>query len=249
MADANINWLLFLKPNEIEPVSFAELLWIDGRLYHNWGKVWTWGESTTEYFDKQVILEDAIESKRVALLDEGFTLVRTWSFEPTHFDFKLLKSEIELATSRMVRRLREKYPKVNAFALGTDHDAMTILPMAHCFDSIIDANDELLWAPDEWSISESDESFDIPYRLILSQKRNDLTKVDYLTYKSGFREAAIAALEKIDSDGVFGDRAKRVVLFHRNGSYAKWGAVKRLNSAELYARWENWWGTIDRLGD
>ncbi len=242
---ADENWLLFQKPNEAKPSEFAELLRQENSLYHRQGKIHTWGKSSVETYGDAVSIAAAIAARRTAIENEGFSLVRNWVFEPSQFDFSLLQTELELATKTMWQTLRAKNPAINAFALGTDHDAMTILPTAHHFESIADADDEILWCPDEWKISECDESFDIPYRLILSQKRDDLTKVGYSSYKSGFRSAAIGALEKLNSQGVFGEQSTRVVLFHFNGSAAKWGAVQRLNSPELYARWAKWWDVLD----
>jgi hypothetical protein len=240
-ANVSTNWSLFYSYHDCRPTYFAELLWVGNTLYRRQGKLHTWGQSAREEYPNEETLLSAVSQQRKNIEQEGFVQARAWCFDPSHFDSAVLQAELAAAAKEMFAALKIKHPDVNAFAIGTDHDAMTFLPIAHAFPSLADAEDGVLWCPDEWQISECDEPFDIPYRYILSQKRDELTKVEYLTYKNLVHQAAKNALEELVSRGVFGEKSQRVVLFHVNGSPAKWGSIERFNSPDLYKRWGRWW--------
>jgi hypothetical protein len=234
----DINWLVFQKYDRATPVEFAELLWLDDTLTYRIGKLQTFGISKKTPFMDAEPLAKAVASKRASLESEGFTLVREWHFDRSRFDFALLQRELEVAIKSAVKQLRDDHADLNAFALMTDADAMTIALIAHEFESIEGADDYILFVPDEWEIWEGNVHFDIAYRLILSQHRDDLTTVDHDEYKSGFTEAADAALTILDSQGLFGDREDRLLLYYVSDSDQDDDAIKRLNSAELFARWK-----------
>ena len=234
------NWLVYQSIDTGAPAEFAELLWLDNTLILRTGRFMTFGESRIHAFANAQLLQLEIAQQQQSVQAAGFKLVREWTFDPARFDFDLLQHELELATAATIAQLRAEYPRLNAFALATDDGAMTIFPIAHVFDSSAAADDDTLWSPDEWGISEHDEHFDVAYRLILSQHRDDLTKVVFRTFKSGFTKAALAALQQLDAQGVFGNRDQRVVLYHVTDDDQASAMVKLLQSPALYRRWKAW---------
>ncbi|MGV3619645.1 MAG: hypothetical protein ACO1OB_02440 [Archangium sp.] len=122
-------------------------------------------------------------------------LAREWTFDPDAFDFALLEDELVTAMKRVLSRM----PGINAFALYTDESAMTIGAAAHRFESF---DDETLWWPPEWSLRDDGTDFDVPYRLILSQHRDMLTRVPFETFHEGFSAALVNAMKRIEFGAV-----------------------------------------------
>ncbi|HEV7281301.1 MAG TPA: DUF4303 domain-containing protein [Pirellulaceae bacterium] len=236
----NADWLVFQKQDsQNRPTEFAELLVHDAGLWRRHGNVNTWGDSEKRSLGDATDSE-ALAAERQALEQEGFRVVREWRFDASAFDFALLRRELEIAVEATVADLRRKHPGFNAFVLTTDGSRMTIGPISHAFESLADADDESLWIPAEWSIWPSGESFDIVYRLILSQHRDDLSLVAFEDYIDGFRDAVVGALEAVDAKGLFGPREARLLSFDLGDEGQDEDAMRRLNSPELFARWKAW---------
>jgi hypothetical protein len=236
----NVNWLIFQKFDDRgRPTEFAEALVNDGVLWRRRGNVNTWGESEKrDLADASV--DEVLASEREVLEQEGFRVVRNWRFDPDAFDFALLRSELEAAIEATVGHLTASYPGLNAFVLTTDDSWMTIGPIAHVFGSLEEADDETLWIPAEWGIWEGGDYFDVAYRLILSQHRDDPSRVEFEDFIDGFRDAAVGALEAVDAKGLFGPREARLLSFDMGESGQDEEAMRRLNSPELFARWKAW---------
>lgn len=235
----NVNWLVFQKHDGDTFVEFAELLWLDGMLIHRRGGPKTWGTTEKTSLPDANSARSAAAEKRASLEADGFKVVREWVHDPSKFDFGLLQRELEIATKSAITKLRVDHPNLNAFALMTDDDAITIVPISCEFDSIQEADDGILFIPDEWDIWDADEEFDIPYRLILSQFQDDLSEVDFNEYRQGFRNAMINALVTLDSQGFFGKSTDRILMYYVSDSEQDADAMMRLNP-DLFERWKAW---------
>ena len=239
------NWLIFHKFDETIPIEFVELIWHGNALIHRRGKIMTFGSSNRESFSDADSLNTEVNERCTSIEQEGFTLIRKFDFNPSYFDFDLLRQEIEIATKLAFIYQRNRTPGVNAFAILTDSDAMTIGILAHAFESIAEADDDLLWIPDEWTLEDGEEYyFDIPYRLILSQHRDDLTQVNFSDYQLGFTESVISALENLDRNEFFGTQTERenmVLAYHVSDDDQNLNAYQRLNTPAMFKRFKKWW--------
>lgn len=154
------------------------------------GRWHTWGTSERVESADQV---------RDQLINEGFEQVRAFHFDADTFDFALLEDELVKAATAAYSRLKQQ--GINAFALFTDDGAMTIGVAANVFASIDDAAEDELRNPSEWSLDDSGRELDIAYRLILSRSRDELSRVEFSTFREGLFAAMENALKRID----FGD--------------------------------------------
>jgi len=234
-----VNWFLLYRGSE-----FAEVLAVESVVFRRTGKLHTWGKS------ERIECADAIaalEAAKQACADferDGFVATRAWKFERDSFDFELFATELSEAVKKAFTRLRAQQLELNAFALMTDDSAMTLVAAAHHFPSIADAKDEVLWNPNEWSVWDKDApgDFDVAYRLILSQSRDELTRVEYGEYRDGFEEMSVRVLEQLKREALFGAAEREFVLLHdvTDSEGPTEALVSRLNSETLGARYRGW---------
>jgi hypothetical protein len=236
MQTPDTNWLLFQKRDAGALTAFAELLWLDGTLFSRKGKPSTFGESKREMYGDLETLDLLLAEKRMALEGDGFALTREWHFVPSAFDFALLQREVEDAGRAAFKAMRLQHQDSNAFAIVTDDSRMTIGPVVHSFPSIKSADRDQLWNPAEWANWKDAGEFDIAYRLILSQSRDDLSTFPFESFCDGFDEAVVTALEHLVREGTFSSGEPVVVIFSSTESEPKPAHCERLNPADVLAR-------------
>lgn len=233
------NWFLLYRT--VGGVTeFAEVLMVESTVFRRTGRAQTWGTSTRiDSADANA----AIQTAKLACEEferDGFAPTRAWHFDPDAFDFELPAAEMLAATKSSFTALAATHSGLNAFAVATDSGAMTIFPLAHQFPFIADAKDEELWSPSEWTIDERGADFDITYRLILAQHRDELSRFEFLEYREGFARTAIAVLSQLKREGLFGS-GEFVLLFDVTDSEGPdESLVSKLNSETLSARYSAW---------
>lgn len=221
------NWWLFHRVVDDVVVDFAEIVAVDDRALLRTGKVHTWGISEDI---------DNVDAARGKLLTDGYIVTRRWHFEPTVFDDERFVDELTSAARTAFFALREKHPGLNAFCLQTDDSAMTIAAVAHAFADLDSADDDVLLNPSEWSVPDTGAAFDVVYRLILSQHRDDLSLVGFDQFRAAFDEGVLAALTTLRDEGVFGAVDDVVVLYDVTDSEPVEAHRARLNTARWTAR-------------
>ena len=205
MTNAQPDWWLFHRVVDDVVAEFAEIVVVDDRALLRTGKVLTWGIS------EEI---DDVDAARNRLLTDGWIVTRRWEFSPTAFDDERFLDELTTAARTAFTALREEHPGLNAFALQTDDGAMTIAAVAHAFadnddecsnDVDSDDDDDIALSPSEWSVQDMHVVFDVAYRLILSQHRDDLSLVGFDQFRAAFDAAVIQTLSTLRDEGVFGD--------------------------------------------
>ena len=198
------SWWLFHRVVDDVVVEFAEIVVVDDRAVLRTGKVLTWGIS------EEI---DDVDAVRNRLLTSGYIVTRRWHFDPVVFDDERFLDELASAAHTAFSALREQHPGLNAFALQTDDGAMTIGAVAHAFADDDDDDDSILLDPSAWSVQDMSVVFDVVYRLILSQHRDDLSLVGFDQFRAAFDAAVIRALSILRDKGVFGDNDDVTIIY------------------------------------
>lgn len=226
-ADARSNWTLLYRVRD-GAREFAELLAVDGVLFVRKGREMTWGTAEQDSTRR----EDAERQ----LCAEGFEVARRWTFDPHVFDEALLAAELEPAVCAAFSQLRADCPDANAFALVTDSSRMTLSASAEHFASFADTDDDVLWNPAEWR-HEGYATFDVPYRLVLSQHRDRLTRVEFSDFVDAFDRAVVTALRSPAVQAIVGATDSRILLFEVSDDLPELAAMRALNSEAVAARY------------
>lgn len=247
MYNTNINWSLFYKKDKDRLHEFIEIWQFDSTILVRKGNVNTWGSS--EILEYQDAEEAKIEFnlKNVSLANSNIVLYRSGVYDPDNFDFSQLTDEIREGARKAFTKIRDSHPNeiINAFALFSDDDAMTIVHAGNSDYARFSKgdDDDFLWNPSEWSYCDGSEYLDIAYRLILTQHQDLPSNINSDDFKAGFIESTITALEQLDNEGFFGSnliRESTIVLFAISDSDYIDDAVRRLNTPSMYERYRNW---------
>jgi hypothetical protein len=235
------NWFLHYGKGR-----FAEVIVLGKTVYVRRGNHFTFGQERIHQFKSVREAQSAAKSTCARIVREGYRRKRSWIFEPTLFDFDLLRTELVEATRGALAKTLARDATTNAFALVSDGSRMTISFAARAFPSLKDAEDDELWNPSEWPWPSAD--LECAYRLILSHNRGGLSRVEWDDYREGFDRTVLEAIEVLRDEGVFGGEKaleKTVLLYVlTDSSYLK-GSVARLNKPTLTARFRGWlarWG-------
>ena len=231
-ASTEPNWLLFYQVVDDVVTGFAELVRLDDKLLLRTGKLLTWGIS------EDVSDFDAVRGR---LLNEGYICARRWHFDPAVFDVERFSDELLHAARTAFMGLRQQHPALDAFCLQTDDGAMTIAAVAHVVGDFDSAADDVIGNPSAWTVHDDSTTFDVVYRLILSQHRDDLSLVGFDHFRAAFDAAVVDVLEALSAAGAFGDDAdRRIVVFDVTDSEIDDTlllAQQRLNSPTVFQRW------------
>jgi len=242
------------------PLQFCEVQVAGERLWRTSGAALTWGEQSETAFAGSEAALAAWHAACGELQAEGWTLVRENMLDTRQFDYALLQTQLQTAVRQALQAMRSAHPQaINAFALITDEDAMTISAMANSAEALAQtvadygsdgdavSDDEIMWSPAEWSYGEGAHDggafFDSAYRLLLQAHRGPPFEADFETHRAAVFETCIAALEQLDREGCFGSGAEReqfVLLFEVSDNEEVEGAMARLNSVTVQERWQAW---------
>jgi len=248
--DEKLDWVLLYKNIDGVPNQFCEVRRVDLDIWVRYGRTNTWG--THEIVKCKTSADTEVKFKQVVEQQarEGFVLTREGVFNPKVFDYKELTDEIYEGARKAFTAIREEHKEdnVNLYALYSDSDAMTIVNIAGSTATLED--ETYRWCPEEWSYDEGNEFLDIAYRLILTQHQDLPSEIDIAEFREGVFEAAVSALERLDTEGFFGSGEQRdecVILFQVSDDdldKKQLEIVKRLNTAkvydEYYKLWKSW---------
>ncbi|MCM2564528.1 DUF4303 domain-containing protein [Janthinobacterium kumbetense] len=241
------NYSLFYTFDGDRPARFREARVFGTTVWTASGAAMTWGEETRNDYASEAEAHAVYLAHGRAALADGYALARSTVIDPAVFDFALLQTLVADAARRAVEAARRAHPgqHIDAFALVSDDSAMTIGPMANSREALAasEYGEEMLWNPAEWAFEDGGAYFDSAYRLLLQAHRDLPFDVDFAAFRSGVFDACIAALARLDAEGVFGTGAQRdesVLLFEVSDSEAVESAMARLNPPAVVARFEAW---------
>lgn len=241
------NYSLFYTFDGDRPARFREVRVFDTTVWTASGAAMTWGEETRNDYASAAQAHAAYLAHCQAALADGHALARSTVIDPAVFDFALLQGLLADAARLAVAAVRRAHPgqHIDAVALVSDDSAMTIGLMANSREALAasEYGEEMLWNPAEWAFEDGGAYFDSAYRLLLQAHRELPFDVDFATFRSGVFDACIAALARLDTEGIFGTAAQRdefVLLFDVSDSEPVDGAMARLNPPAVVARYEAW---------
>src|SRR5262249_45380879 len=146
-------------------------------------------------------------------------------YDPRSFDYQQFQAEIANAIRPGFARTSKA---VNAFALCTDHDGMTIVEAANTMTPR--TTDDERWNPFTWSEAEFIPELDVPYRMILAKHLDVPFETNDDTLRDGVYECFVRALEHLRQEGVFGSNPDFVLLAFIKDHWQIRGMAERLNS-------------------
>ncbi len=241
------NYSLFYTFDGDQPARFQEARVFGTTVWTASGAAMTWGEAVRKDYASAAAAHAAYLAHCQAALADGHVLARASLIDPAVFDFALLQTLVADAARLAVAAVRRAQPDqhIDAFALVSDDSAMTIACMANSREALAasEYGEEMLWNPAEWAFDEGGAYFDSAYRLLLQAHRDLPFDVDFSTFRAGVFDACIAALARLDTEGILGTGAQRdesVLLFEVSDSEPVEGALARLNPPAVVARYEAW---------
>ncbi|MCE9568199.1 MAG: DUF4303 domain-containing protein [Planctomycetes bacterium] len=248
MNDGFTNWALLYRMAGEHPAEFCEIRFVDSAVWVRSGNVKTWGKREVTECDSVRDATARFQAIREQKLVEGYVLTREGHYDPAQFDYEQLRNEIREGARKAFTAIKSAHPhhQINAFALVSDGDAMTI---AHCANSVeshreTGGGNDYLWNAFEWPFDEGGGFLDIAYRLILTQCQGLPSTINTGDFRSGVFEACVRALEDLEREGCFGSEAERekvVLLFQVADSDYLQHAIERLNTPRMYERFQAWW--------
>lgn len=240
--EQNKNWKLFYKNEDNKLVEFHELIWINKSLYHRFGSVKTYGESRKYTFNSQVELNSKVEDLSDLILKDKFSLEREWIFDPNKFDFKQLSIETIIATQLYLKNyINVDHKDINMFALISDDDCSSIGPICHKVKVLEKAEDEELFNISKWSIWEDRNYFDIPYRIILTKYRDNLSNLSYEKYVEEFNRAMLLSIKGVRDLLFTQKRAENMLfLYQQSMTIHNLNYFREFNNKELTYRYKMW---------
>jgi hypothetical protein len=248
MCNTNINWSLFYKKYKDQLHEFIEIRQFGSTIIVRKGNTNTCGSSEILKYQDAEEAKIKFNLENASLVNSNFVLYRSGIYDPENFDFSQLTDEIREGARKAFTKIRDSHPNeiINAFALFSDDDAMTIVHVCNSDRARLSKgdDDDFLWNPSEWSYDEGSEYLDIAYRLILTQHQDLPSNINFDDFKAGFIESSITALEQLDNEGFFGSnllRENTIVLFTISDSDYIDDAVRRLNTPLIYERYRNWY--------
>jgi len=241
------DWVLLYKNVDGVPNQFCEVRHVDSAVWVRSGRTSTWG--THEIVKCKTSADAAAKFKEIVKQQvcDGFVLTREGTFNSKVFDYEELTYEIYEGARKAFTTAREahKEDNLNLYALYSDSDAMTIVSVAGSTATLED--ETCRWCPEEWSYDEGNEFLDIAYRLILTQHQDLPSEINIEKFRAGVFEAAVSALERLDTEGFFGSGEQReecVILFQVSDDdldEEQLAIVRRLNTAKVYNEYYDLW--------
>lgn len=246
------NWSLYYKMQDGRPREFCEIRRVGSAVWVRSGSVNTWGTLDATEHDSIEEAEARFRAAGQETSAEGFVLTREGVYDPSRFDYDLLREELREGARKAFTALRDAHAgeNLNAFALVSDGSAMTIGVAANSEEALEkalaedDGNDDTRWNPDEWPYSEGGEFLDVAYRLLLTQHQDLSSEIPFEDFQAGVFEAGIRALEELDQEGFFGRgpaREEALLLFHVTDDDPLEDAARRLNTPAQCQRYQAWW--------
>jgi len=247
-AASSTDWALLVRSEGSDAIEFIEIRQNACAAWSARGAPYTLGTKELKEFPNAAEAEAFVRQAIVENQSQGFALVHNGRSIPGNFDFELFEETIYNGAREAYQRICTEHPEevISGFALFTDFDGMTICPAAMSETSFADINDEeedyYRTNPSEWPYS-TDAGLLLAYRIIVVAAYEHCTipfETEIPGYFDQFSEACIGALERLDSDGLFGGAVRRedfLLLFGVSDGGPTKAVVKRLNPEGVYQRY------------
>ena len=236
---------LFYQYENDRPVAFYELRQLGSMVWTASGKTRTWGEAQTLHFDDEQAAALAYAQQRQPIASAGFVLAREGVFDTASLDLAELTTEIRDGARKTFGAIRAAHPgqTVNAFALMSDSDGMTIIHAANSREALQATGDDeyIAWNPVEWPLTEGGDFLDIAYRMILLFHRDIPCEMEPDDVSASVFEACIAALEQLKQEEFFCGAEQcddLLLLFQTSDGEPDVDVVRRLNTGKNFARYQ-----------
>jgi predicted DNA-binding WGR domain protein len=235
---------LYYRYDDHHPREFWEVRLHGSAITIRSGRVKTWGTTETRTYPSDAEAHDAYRDLGAEKVAEGFQPAYEGEYVPGTCDFEALTLEIREGARRAFTAARQAHAaeNVNAYSLGSDDGAMTIVPICNSEEALrrrvaeegYDLDDadldevdrkeaeaffaEMRFASDEWAYFEGNEFLDLPYRRIITEWFDcDVDDEEaFVRFRDGLFESCVLALEQLDREGFFGSGPRReetVVIF------------------------------------
>jgi Domain of unknown function (DUF4303) len=248
-ATSPTNWVLLVRSAGSDATEFLEIRQNASTIWTARGAPYNSGEKQLREFQT---LEEAEAFFRQAISEnqaQGLNLVHSGRSIPGKLDFELLEEAVHDGAREAYQLICSEHHEeiISGFSLFTDFDGMTICPAAMSQASFADIDDEkdyYLTNPCEWPYS-NDAGLLLAYRIIVvaAYEHHDIPfEIEIPGYFEQFSETRIRALERLDNSGLFGSgiyRERFLLLFGVSDGGPTKAAVKRLNPASVYQRYEH----------
>lgn len=243
-AKPQVEWILFHRVEGGEPVEFFEV-----RLYREtvWtcaGAPQTFGTSEVRKFDSPKHAASELDRLLSLKQSEGWVVASRGRYTPGQFDFTELKDAVKAASRLSFASVTAAFSDqtICSFGLVTDDVPMTVYAVAQSVEAIEaeadeDYRAEAHWNLQAWSLEAGSAHFDVPYRMLLRQSRDDIPfegKLDDETFAQNAVEAFVTALEELRDEGEFTKAPHQpfLLLVEVSDSAPIEGMAERLNVDE-----------------
>ncbi len=253
-------WSLLYK-DALGQRMFAEIRRCDRTVWSATGACSTWGEGKAVTCESAFAATDLHKRMVAEFTALGYALERENAYDPRTFDYAALQREVEGCVASAFASIcaANGDTRINAFALLTDGDAMTLSWSAASLGA--DASDDDRFDPFAWPIAGFEDRADIAYRMILSKVRGvpfewvDGLPPDKLEnrthhgspegwlHRDGVFEVFVRALVALRKAGAFSSvGADFVLLAMPSDSEQIRGMAERLNAPATARRFVDWIG-------
>ena len=236
---------LFYQYDKDRPVAFYELRQLGSMVWTASGKTRTWGEAQTLHFDDEQAAAQTYAQLRQPIASAGFVLAREGVFDTASLNLAELTMEIREGTRKTCQAIRAAHPgqTVNAFALMSDSDGMTLIHAANSREALQAAGDDeyIAWNPVEWPLIDGGDFLDIAYRMILLFHRDIPCEMATDDISTSVFAACITALEQLNQEEFFCTADQRddlLLLFQTSDGEPDVDVIKRLNTEKNYAKYQ-----------
>lgn len=248
-ADDPTNWALLVRSNDPDRTHFIETRQNACTVWSARGEPFTMGEAELAEFQSNTEAEAFFNRTVSDNQAQGFALLHRGQAIPGSLDFGLLEDAIYRGARQSYQTICEEHrdEKIVGFALFTDFDGMTIASAAMAegtFHDAIEEADYYRTNPSEWPYT-ADTGLLLAYRIALlgSYGHDEIPfEREIPNYFRRFSECCIRALERLDSDGLFGlgvGREDFLLLFGVSDGGPTRATVRRLNPDAVYRRYEH----------
>lgn len=246
-APSPTNWALLVRTEGSDATEFVEVRQNACAVWTARGAPYTSGEKHLRQFpnaeDAEAWLREVIAENEA----QGLEIAHVGRSIPGQLYFELLEKSVYVGAREAYQTICAEHREevISGFSLFTDFDGMTICPAAMSeisFADIEDEEDYYRTNPVEWPYI-TDAGLLLAYRIIVVAAY-EYSAIPFETeipeYFKRFSEACSRALEKLDSEGLFGSGIRRegfLLLFGVSDGGPTKASVKRLNPAGVYQRY------------
>ncbi len=239
------DWSLHYVFEGDKPVRFREFRISGNSLWTTQGDVMTWGDTQRSDYTSPAEAAKAFMIAREQALSDGFELYCGGNADKAATDRKALTLEIQQGAKKAFEATRRNHPDAPPamFGLQSDDDTTLIVSVSNPridIDSVGQDELERVWILNLWEYDEGSEYLDPAYRLLLLPHHGDPLPSGGLSPEKVY-DCFVNALAALRKEGFFGTPEESpVVLFQVLDSLAHVDQNKKLNSPEIFRKYQSW---------